>query len=251
MCIRDSACALRLVEMLGSSGLEPIGMSINANIFRSLSDNEKRYMTSAELYGKTWQQQPRHPYFACFHYCVTQANQFTPNGEKIYLTFDRQDNYVERATTTFNQLKDLGEKWGERLGDTILFSSKREAVLLQAADLLAYSVGRLLNTGKQNVVVQSVLDKLAFGRDYIRAMDVKSIDEHLKTCPFRETFWKDMTEPDLIELITAQGFETLTYKTAEGYLTHHLRPEKVKEIAKLKPQPIGGLNLIDRREDST
>jgi hypothetical protein len=245
------ACVIRLIEMLKSSGLEPIGISINANIFRTLSDNEKRYLTSAELYGKTWQQQPTHPYFACFQYCVTQANQCTPDGEKMHLTFDRQATYAGKAKDIFNKLKDLGGKWGDRLGDMLLYSSKKEVVILQAADLLAYSVGQLLNNGKRNVVVQSVLDNLAFERDYIRAMDVKAIDQHLRSCPFRETFWKGYSDPDLIEQIAEQGLKTLTYKTPEGYLTHHLRPNKVRAIAGVEPQPIDGRNLTDRREDST
>jgi uncharacterized protein DUF3800 len=231
-------CVIQLIEMLRSSGLEPIGMSINANIFRTLTDNEKRYFTSAELYGRTWPQQPRDPYFPCFHYCVTQANQFTPNGEKVFLTFDTQALYCEKARMIYNNLKDLGGKWGEKLSDTTLFLSKKEVVLLQAADLLAYSIGQLLNEGNPNSIVQSVLDNLATNKDYVRAMDVKTIDEHLKDCPFRETFWKNLSDPDLIELIAAQGFETLTYKTPEGYITRHIKSEKVQILAALNPRPI-------------
>jgi len=243
-------CVIRLVEMLKSSGLEPIGMAINANIFRSLSDDEKRWMNSAELYGKNWSQQPKHPYFACFHYCITQANQFTPHGEKVFPTFDEQATYGEKAKETFNKLKNLGGKWGERLG-TIAFLSKQEVVLLQAADLLTYSIGKMLNTGKLNVVVQSVLDNLGFNKDYIRAMDVKSMDVHLKDCPFRKTFWKGLSEPDLMEQVAEQGHTTLTYKGPEGYLTHHLKANKVRIIDKIMPQPFDGRNLTVRRDDST
>lgn len=246
------ACVMRLIDMLKSSGLEPIGMAINANIFRTLSDDEKRYMASPDLYGKTWDQQPKHPYFPCFHYCVTQANQFTPEGEKIYLTFDRQALYAEKARQIFNKFKDdLGGKWGERLGGVVAFASKQDSVLLQAADLLAYSIGQLLNTAKRNAVVQSVLDTLAINKEYIRAMDVKAIDEHLKKCPFRTTFWKDMSDPDLIESIASQGFKTVTYKTPEGYLTHHIRPNRLTVLGELRPQLTDGLNRTDRRSDST
>ena len=101
-------------------------MAINANIFRTLSDDEKRYMASPDLYGKTWDQQPKHPYFPCFHYYVTQANQFTPEGEKIYLTFDTQALYAEKARQIFNKFKDdLGGKWGERLESVVAFASSR------------------------------------------------------------------------------------------------------------------------------
>jgi Protein of unknown function (DUF3800) len=213
------ACVIKLIEMLKSSGLEPMGMSINAGISWSWSDDEKRWLTSAVLCRKDWPEQGsiKHSYFACFHYCVTQAKQFTPSNGKIYLTFDRQENYVGNAQKIFNQLKAAGGKWGDRLGDTLAYSSKKESVLLQAADLLAYSIGKKSNTGKLNHVVQSVLDNLGFKKEYIRAMDVKSIDDHLKNCPFRKTFWQGFSEPDLIEQVAEQGFTTLTCKGPEGY----------------------------------
>jgi len=138
------ACVIKLIEMLKSSGLEPMGMSINAGISWSWSDDEKRWLTSAVLCRKDWPEQGsiKHSYFACFHYCVTQAKQFTPSNGKIYLTFDRQENYVGNAQKIFNQLKAAGGKWGDRLGDTLAYSSKKESVLLQAADLLAWHVRR-------------------------------------------------------------------------------------------------------------
>jgi hypothetical protein len=248
------ACVTELIESLSLSGLEPMGMAINSRIFRSLSEDERRWMTSAVLYGKDWPAQgsPNNPWLACFHYCITNANQFTPVGERIYFTFDRQETYLGNAQKIFNELRTAGRKWGDRLGDTLAFSSKQETVLLQAADLLAYSIGRSLNKERVNTIVRSVLDKLAYEREYVRAMDVKSIDEHLRKCPFRTTFWQGLSEPDLIEQIAGQGHKTLTFKADEGlYLAHHLKAEKVKVISAIVPQPLDGLNLTDRRDDST
>lgn len=119
-------CALKLVDVLSGSGLEPIGIALAADVFRSLHEDERRWMTSAEVYNKTWAMQgaPKQPWFACFHYCVTESNNFTPESEKIDLTFDRQDQYKGNATKIYSELKNKGGKWGARLGETIAFSSR-------------------------------------------------------------------------------------------------------------------------------
>lgn len=249
-------CAIALINTLKESRLVPFGLAINAIIFTTLSLDEKKWMTSAKLYGKDWPSQgSTQPYFACFHYCITEANQFTPENDKIYLTFDRQETFVGNAQKIYNQLKDTGGKWGDRLGETIAFTDKQSAVLLQAADLLAHSIGQLLNKeGKPNRVVQYALDNLAIGKEYMVAMDVPSLDEHLKKCPFRTTFWEGFSDPDVIEQVAVQGHTVLTYKAAEGiYLAHHLKADKVRTIATIAPksQPLDGLNLTDDRDDST
>jgi hypothetical protein len=247
------ACAFNLIDLLKKSPLVPLGLALNAHIFKSLSLDEKKWMTSAAIYGKDWPAQgSTSPYFSCFHYCVTEANQFTPEDEKMYLTFDRQETYVGNAEKIFNQLKETGGKWGGRLGE-LVFTDKQSAVLLQAADLLAHSIGQLLNKKEvRNRVVQYALDNLAIGKEYVLAMDVKSIDQHLKKCPFRTTFWEGLSEPDLIEQVGAQGHKVLAYKADERvYVTHYLKADRVKSICTIAPQPLDGRNLVDGRDDST
>ena len=248
------SCAYALIDILKVSGLEPLGMAIHSETFRSLSQNERRWMTSAVLYGRDWPMQgsPNNPYFACFHYCVAHANQFTPEGENIYLTFDRQDTYVGNAQKIYDELKKIGGKFGGRLSETLAFSSKKEAVLLQAADLLAYSIGQRLNERRLNQIVEHALNSLAYEKEYIRAMDCTAIDFHLRKCPFRTTFWQGLTDPDIIEQAAGQGLEVLTYKADERlYLTHHLKAERVKVIGTVSPQPLEGRKRTEEREDST
>ena len=248
------ACAFKLIDLLKKSPLVPLRLVINAHIFKTLSLDEQKWMTSAAIYGRDWPSQgSTNPYFACFHYCVTEANQFTPENEKMYLTFDRQETYVGNAQKIFNQLKEIGGKWGGHLGESIVFTDKQSAVLLQSADLLAHSIGQLLNKkGARNKVVQYALDNLAIGKKYVVAMVVNSLDQHLKKCPFRTTFWEGFSEPDLIEQVSAQGHKILTYKANERlYLTHHLKAGRVKTIATISPQPLAGRNLVDERDDST
>src|SRR5262249_45020197 len=132
-----------LIDLLASSKLEPIGLALDVEAFMSLHEDERRWLTSTVAHGKTWPMQgaPNKPYYPPFLYCVTSANDYTPEGEKIYLTFDRQDQYESKARMLYNDMFTMGGKWGGRLGSTVAFSDRYEAVLLQAADLLAFVTG--------------------------------------------------------------------------------------------------------------
>jgi hypothetical protein len=248
-----------VIDLLSTSHLEPLGMVLDTKTFMMLSEDERRWMTSAVNYGKSWPSQgaPSDPYFACYQYCLTSANEYTPEGERINLTFHRHESREGNATKIYNEVKDLGGKWGERLAETVLFSSQYEAVLLQAADLLANSMGQAIKKeNKRNRVINIALEKLAFKRPYIRVMDVKSLDLHLQKCPFRKTFWEGCpTDPDFFEQLRIQGENVLAIKNQEGlYLTHHIKREKVRVVQELDALPVsdlGARNLTDRQEDST
>jgi Protein of unknown function (DUF3800) len=253
------SCAISLIALLRASQLEPVGMVLDSNSFMMLSEDERRWMTSAVNYGKSWPMQgsPSDPYFACYHYCLTSANEYTPEGELINLTFHRHEAREGNAKKMYNEIKDLGGKWGERLAETVLFSSQHDAVLLQAADLLAHSIGQAIKEEKKrNRITNIALEKLAFNRPYIRVMDVKSLDTHLQKCPFRRTFWEGCpSDPDFFEQLRIQGANVLAIRNPDGlYLTHHIKREKVRVIQELDALPIldlGARNLTDRQEDST
>jgi hypothetical protein len=252
------SCAISLVDLLSKSQLEPIGMALDSKCFMTLSQDERRWMTSAVVHGRTWPMEgaPNDPFFAGFHYCLSSANEYTPEGESMYLTFHRHEVREGNAKKIYNEFKDLGGKWGARLAETVLFSSQYEAVLLQAADLLAHSIGQALKPEeKRNKVTAHALDKLAFKREYIRVMDVKSLDAHLCKCPFRKTFWAGMSDWDFFEQLRVQGQNVLAIKNPEGvYLTHHIKRNKVKVVHELDAVPsadLGARNLTERREDST
>lgn len=153
------SCALSLVDLLSESKLEPVGMALDSKCFMSLSEDERRWMTSAVVHDKTWPMQgaPNDPFFAGFHYCLTAANEYTPEGEVIYLTFHRHEAREGNAKKIYNEIKDLGGKWGARLAETTLFSSQYEAVLLQAADLLAHSIGQAIRPEEKGIGLHSTL----------------------------------------------------------------------------------------------
>lgn len=88
-------------------------------------------------------------------------------------------------------------------------------------------------------------------------MDLKAIDRHLQKCPFRKTFWREMSDWDFLEQARVQGMEVLAIKHSEGvYLTHHIKREKVEVIQEIDAEPLSGVDLgarnrTDRLDDAT
>ncbi len=253
------SCAISLVDLLSSSTLEPIGMALDSKCYKTLSEDERRWMTAAVPYSRTWPMEgaPNDPFFAGFHYCLSSSNEYTPEGEIMRLTFHRHGVREGNAKKIYNEIRELGGKWGARLAETVLFSSQYDAVLLQAADLLAHSIGQAIRPeGKRNRVTEYALNKLAFKREYVRVMDVKSIDAHLCKCPFRTTFWQELSDWDFFEQFRVQGVNVLAIRNPDGlYLTRHIRRNRVKVVQELDAVPLsddlGARNRTDRREDST
>lgn len=234
---------MALIDLLVASKLEPIGLALDSEAFRSLETDERRWMTATVVYGKDWPAQgaPQRPYFVPLMFSLNQANQFTPEGETMYVTFDLQlDNGMQAGEIrTYNQMLANGGKWGGKLAKSLVHSSSKQAVLLQAADLLAYILAWSVTTIPRDPVAIYAKQKLAVEREYVRVMDTAGIDVQLKGCPFRSTFWKDMTEPDWLEQMREQGLNVLASKGADGaYRTHYIKKEKVRVVQEIEAKPI-------------
>jgi len=248
--------AVELIDLLSQSRLEPIGMAVDAETFRSLHEDERRWLTAAVPYDRSWSSQgvPNNSHFAPFQYCLTYANEFTPANEKMYITCHGNQQFESSALRTYRDFLALGGMRGDlRLGETISFSSAKECPLLQGADLLAYVIGWNVTKSKiRDKVALHALQQLAFPRKYVRAMDTNSLDLHLQKCPFRSTFWKGMTEPDFFEEIRSQGINVLACKDSEGmYRTEYLKREKVRVVDEFDLHLSGATNLKEIRDDST
>jgi hypothetical protein len=243
------AVVMKLIDLLYESKLEPIGMAIDAEVFRSLSVDERRWMTAPVVYDKTWSSQgtPKSPQFACFNYCLTEANKFTPPEDQMSITCARTkvfESTMSRIYSDFLVLEDSAGKRGDRLAETIAFLSPKECSLLQAADLLAYVIGKnVTQKGIKNPVIQHALDKLALRKEYVRAMGQEAIDVLLRRHPFRATFWSGMTEPDYFEDLRTQGIEVIASKVKEGvYRTHHLNPKHLQVVGEMGEHGLVALN---------
>ena len=245
-------CVVSLIDLVAGSSLLPIRLAIDAAAFRSLHEDERRWMTATVAFGRSWPSEgaPERAHVAPFYYCLTSLNEYTPAGEQMYVTFDREDGNEATTIRTYNGVKHLGSPWGDKLAESIVHSSRLKAVLLQAADLLAYVITLTVTKAPRNKVALYALKKLAFMRDYVRAMDTEGIDKHLIKCPFRKTFWNGMTEPDFLEQLRLANVEVLAYKGNDGiYLSHYVRREKRKAIYELDLRSLG--TPMHFQEDST
>jgi hypothetical protein len=223
-----------LINLLKGSQLTPIGLALDSNAFRSLHQDERRYLTSHVLYGKDWPSQgaPSTPYFMAFHYFLNAANGYTPEGETMYVTFDLHRQYESTAQRMYSDLLKLGGQWSGRLADAIVYASRFRAVLLQASDLLAHAImAALPEPSQRDRIAQYALESLAWEKDFVRVMDIKGLDHHLKPCFCRRTFWPGLTSPDLIEKARIAGGKVLAIKGSGGvYLSHHISADQITRI---------------------
>jgi hypothetical protein len=242
--VRDAeACVFSLIDLLASSSLTPIGMALHAEAFRTLHIDERRWLTTAAIFGKSWPSEgsPKKPYIATFIYCLHGCNDYTPDGDTIYVTLDLDTSTAASEVKIYNQTRKLSGKWGGKLGESLLHSSRHKAVLLQAADLLAYSINWSVQEVPNNRIIDCALAKLAINKSFVVIMDTKQLDLHLQHCPFRRTFWSGMTDPDFIEQLRSQDVKVLACKMGDGsYRTHTIDKSQVKIIQEFAaiPKPL-------------
>jgi hypothetical protein len=134
------ALARLLTGIVSERPLFPVAVALPTALFKSLSIDERRWLTTNKRFAKDWGSQgsPENPYFLVFQTILQQASKLTPVGETIHFTFDRQDNFAERARRLYSETIALKNESTAKLGQEIVFSPKDTAVLLQAADFVAY-----------------------------------------------------------------------------------------------------------------
>ena len=134
----------RLLDAIYKSRAVCIGSMIDVSYFMSMSEDQRRWFTGG-FRGGQWDSEgsPSNPYFAALTGAVVGAAKNTPVGQKVTLIFDRQDQYEKKARMTYNDMLkfDIPDVTG-KLADDIIFSSRFSAVVLQAADLMAYQAYR-------------------------------------------------------------------------------------------------------------
>jgi len=143
-----------LLDAIYRSRVICIGGMVDVPYFSCLSEDERRWITGA-FRGRQWDSEgsPSNPYFAAFHIAVTGVAKNVSTGNKVTLIFDRQTQYENKARMTYNDMLafDIPEV-SAKLDEDLIFSSRFSAVVLQAADLMAYqayqhTVERIENGG--------------------------------------------------------------------------------------------------------
>jgi hypothetical protein len=227
-----------LTEIITTPPLKPIGVAFGVELFMQLSQDERRWLTTNKRFGKDWPTQgaPTKPYFFVFQACTQVATKEVPAGEKIYFVFDRQDEFADRARILYDETLALQNEFTKRMGEAIVFTSKTEAVMLQAADFVAYLTRWYAEDCRSmNETALECFTKMAKPTESkILMIAQENLDEVLQRCPFRKTFWKGLTKPDFVEQMRMGGHNIVAYKFGNEYHSHHIRPEKVRVIGKLK-----------------
>jgi hypothetical protein len=98
--------------------------------------------------GKVTPHWYHHPYLLAFQHCLIETciqAEDVHTREKIAFVFDRQAEFHARAEKAYDELTSSG-KWPRafRLG-SLRFASKRDAIPLQAADLMAFELQKALD----------------------------------------------------------------------------------------------------------
>lgn len=178
------------------------------------------------------------------------ATKLAPKDEKVYFIFDRQDEFADRARRLYNEAKSLQGEFADKMAEDIVFSSKNSAILLQAADFIAYLSRWYAEEGERMTPIAfECFNKLAEPSDSeIKTITPESIDVVLSRCPFRTTFFEGMIKPDVLEQVRMTGNNVLAYKIVDTYFTHHIRPENVRVIGRLDQKDDGTVQFVAEKQ---
>lgn len=242
--------ARRLMEIVCTLPMRPIAVVLSVKAFMSLTEDERRWLTTNKRLGKEWSAQgsPSNPYFFVFQAVTQVAALATSADDKVYFVFDRQDDFVDRARKLYNESLALDNEMTRKMADEIVFSPKSSAVLLQGADFIAY-LARWYAEDRESMtpIAYECFHRMGEPEDSkVFLITPESMDVVLQRCPFRQTFWPELkSRPDFIEQMRMNGYNVLAYKAGDIYLSHHLRAEKVRVIGKLQQvESEGGIGLF-------
>jgi hypothetical protein len=171
----------QLLDAIYRSRVCIVSAMVDVGCFMALNEDERRWMTGG-FRGRRWPSEgsPNNPYFAAFVIAIAGAAIHIPEGEKVAFTFDRQNQYEAKAKMNYkDMLVHSSSAVLPKLSEDIVFSSRLSAVVLQAADLIAYQcyqhiIRRTENAGKI-VPANYVLKNLRRSKNTLKFLDERSI----------------------------------------------------------------------------
>ncbi len=233
-----------LTDIVATKPLRPIAVAIGVAAFMGLTEDERRWLTTNKHFGKDWYSQgsPTNAYFFVFQACTQVAAAATPDDDKVYFTFDRQDSFADRARRLYNEILNIDNESTRKMANELVFSCKRSAILLQAADLIAYLSRWYAEEAKSmNSVARECFRRMAEPEDSkISLISPGNLDVVLQRCPFRRTFFPELTKPDFVEQMRMNGYNVVAYKTGDVYVSHHIRPKQSARYWEITTERVGG-----------
>ena len=138
------AYLLRLVEVITTSSVKPIGAVVDVKDFQARTEPERKWLTGATYSPefRKWEDSgsPNRPYYLGFNECLESAAARVKNPKwQVSFSFDRQNVLAPYALEYYQRAKVLAPpRLAKLLGD-ITFKSSAGVGALQAADMLAHA----------------------------------------------------------------------------------------------------------------
>ena len=260
----DYAFINELLTVIEDAKLAKSGAAIDVSLFLSLSEDERRWLTTSAVFGKDWVQRgsPNDPYFAAFQGAIIWSARYVPDGERLFSIFGLRDDpkrikqsHTDKAREIYSEiLENSSAGMKSRLGRDIVFADPRDVWGLQAADLLANRSRVYIAEGLGDYPLANRLRVFLEQRSgFVKYLGIRGLDLALAGCPFRSTFWRvdefKTAQPDYLENMRREG-KVLAYKDVGGniYRSHHIKAHKTREV--LRQGVYGSLVYIEESEKS-
>ena len=186
-----------LIDAIDDCKVWLIGCGIDTEAFFAHSENERKHLTGGVLDGVRLKftkvsGKPTAPWFLGFRSMLEHVIYHTPARNQCFVVMDKQDEYKPYAEELFDFLISPVStfKNKDRLGEPLVFASRKTYKQLQAADLAAYHIWQFSlirrdhQYAKPGGVFKRLLNRLSTNKD-LKFVSPKSLDDLLvKFRPF-------------------------------------------------------------------
>ncbi len=186
---RASMFINRLLGTIKDCRIYPVGAAVVGNEWRSLSENERRYLTGAEIKNRKFGTSgaPSKSYFLPFLQAVQRVARYCRNNEKAHFFFGLDRTFSDYACSCYQDILRLGTGWSSSLGP-IQFPRSIDVTPLQASDLLAYQIYKYAikrlshwdHTTESHPELESALTRLKDPDNDFKLFDKRSLNAALE-----------------------------------------------------------------------
>lgn len=136
-----------LLDAVSGSGIRPVGAALVVSDWKRLEPDHRRFMTGGKYSPRKSKfltsGAPNKPYFVPFQDCIARIATLCEEEEKAHYFFSLNKQFCGYALDVFELIKTHPMPFEKHLGG-ISFYTPKEAVHLQAADLLCYLLQEFL-----------------------------------------------------------------------------------------------------------
>jgi Protein of unknown function (DUF3800) len=140
---RASKFLSKLLAIINSHRIYPIGAAVLMSEWEKLTDDEKNYLTGAAYVSGKYALggAKKKSYFLPFTWAIRCVESHCNEGQRVHFFFDSSNFFSSYALEYYRLIKEISPNRRDKLGD-IDFPDSHSATPIQAADLLAYRINR-------------------------------------------------------------------------------------------------------------